>query len=561
MKSERNIVKKWLGLIVLSIFTSQFSISYANDTVYVSGSVLHDGLLDWTPVMYHSNSYLDLSVHYSRQQSESSHQTFRELRATTRLELTQWPLPGYETDFNGHGVSHLSLAAAFTWGEITVGDVYGQFGSGLILNLYEERSLGIDGALRGVKLDLTPYKGIQFTLLGGKQRRYWNCYKDHAWGWNYSRDAAFGADIELHVDQWTPAMQQHDIGLSFGGSWVTKYEADDDIRMAWGCGMYRYNLPKMVGAYNVRTELRVKDFNLLMEYARKANDPIQENGFSYRDGDALFISADYSRKGLSVLAQFKRSNNMSFRSERLRTGIAGRLNNLPVFTPQHTYALAALYPYATQYADGEMAFQGEIRYTWPRKTKMGGKYGTTLKLSAAHVRGLAAEGSWAMNTAANGEYYTDVNIELNKRISKQWWLNAMLMYQNYNQTVVEGHGSHIRSGIAILDARYQVNNNISMRGELHYLYSPDHQGQWLFALYELNLYHHWTVTGEYMYNIGGAAEATHEHFYTASLTYTHGAHHAMLGYTKTREGYNCAGGICRYVPRQEGISVNYSFTF
>ena len=140
---------------------------------------MHDGLLDWTPVMYHSNSYFDMSVHY-RNDSNRAH--FRALRASTRLELTQWPLPGFdEPGFAGHGIGHLSVAAAFDWGEITVGDVYGQFGSGLILSLYEDRALGIDGSLRGAKVDLIPYKGIHLTTLGGKQRRYWNCYTDHAW--------------------------------------------------------------------------------------------------------------------------------------------------------------------------------------------------------------------------------------------------------------------------------------------------------------------------------------------------------------------------------------------
>ena len=64
-----------------------------------------------------------------------------------------------------------------------------------------------------------------------------------------------------------------------------------------------------------------------------------------------------------------------------------------------------------------------------------------------------------------------------------------------------------------------------------------------------------------MYNIGGTAEAIHEHFYTFAATYTHGAHRVMAGYTKTQEGYHCSGGVCRYVPRQEGVSLNYEFTF
>lgn len=556
MNETREIGWIWIGLMVLTLLCYPFSYSYANDTVLVSGGIQHDGLLDWSPVKYHSNSYLDLSVHW-----HAERKTFRELRATTRLELTQWPLLGYESDFGGHGVGHLSLEAAFTWGKITIGDVYGQFGSGLILDLYEDRGIGIDGALRGAKITLEPYKGIQLQMIGGKQRRYWSCYKDHAWGWNYTRDATIGGDAEIHIEQWVPKMQALDMRWMLGGSYVSKYEAPDTIIVPQAGALYMYNLPRWVGAGDVRTEWQMKDVNLLVEYARKANDPCLDNGFSYRDGEALFISAVYSRKGFSVLAQVKRTDNMTFRSERMRTGIAGRLNHMPAFAEQHTYALAAMYPYVTQYNSGEWAFQATLRYTWPRKTKMGGKYGTTIKVSAAHIRGLAAPGSWDIDKTNEGEYYTDINIELNKRIAKRWWLNAMLMYQNYNQKIIEGHGSFIRSGIAVVDARYQVNNNISMRGELQYMYSPNYRGQWVFALYELSLYHHWMISGEWKYNIGGAAEATHEHFYTAALTYTHGAHRAMVGYTKTQEGFHCAGGVCRYVPKQEGVCASYSFTW
>lgn len=533
-------------------------LAQANDTVYVSGGLQHDGLLQIKPVAYLSNSYLDLSVHYV---NDSNNAHFRSLRATTRLELTQWPLPGYEADFKGHGVSHLSVASTFDWGEFTVGDFYGQFGSGLTLNLYEERGLGVDGALRGAKFTLNPIKGLHVTMLGGKQRRYWNCYKDRAWGWNYSRDAAMGADVELHIEQWSQTMQDNHMRLMIGGSYVSKYEAEDTIITPIDNTLYMYHFPQWVGAGEVRTEFAVKGFNLLVEYARKANDPSLENGFDYRDGDALLISTEYSRKGFSILAQIKRSDNMSFRSERLRTGIAGRLNLLPAFTQQHTYALPAHLPYATRYTDGEWAFQTEIRYTWPRKTRMGGKYGTMLKLSAAHIRGLESPGSWRIDTREEGEYYTDVNIELNKRLSKNWWLNAMLMYQTYNQLVIEGKGGLIRSGIAVVDARVRVSNNVSMRGELQYMYTPHHEGQWIFALYELNLFQRLTISGEYKYNIGYAPDAINEHFYTASATYTHGAHRVVAGYTKTKEGYSCAGGVCRYVPRQEGVCVSYSFTW
>ena len=537
-----------LGLIVLSFFVCHFVM--ANDTVYVSGGLQHDGLMEFKPVRYLSNSYFDLGVHYV---NDSNNAHFRSLYARTRLELTQWPLPGYEADFNGYGMSHLSVESAFDWGEITVGDVYGQFGSGLILNLYEDRAMGIDGALRGAKFTLMPYKGIQLTMLGGKQRRYWNCYKDHAFGWNYKRDAMMGADLELYIDQWSTKMQEKDVRLMIGGSYVSKYEAFDTILTYVDEQLYMYNLPLWVGAGDVRAKVMVKGFEALFEYATKAPDPCLENTYSYRWGNAYLASLGYSQKGLSVLVQAKLTDNMAFRSERQRIGIAGRLNHLPAFAQQHTYALASLYPYATQYSDKELAVQGEIRYTAPRKTKFGGKYGTTLKLSGSHIRVLKEQ--------QGTEAYTDVNIELNKRISKNWWLNAMLMYQAYNRTIAEGHGGLMRSGIAVVDARVRINDNVSMRGELQYLYTPHYEGQWVFALYELTLYRHWTLSGQWLYNIGYASEATNKHYYTAGLTFTYGAHRANLGYTKTREGFNCSGGICRYVPQMEGICVNYSFTF
>ncbi len=539
----------------------------------MSGSLQHDGLFPtidatsmrseprpkWAKIDHLSNNYLDLSIHYHL--NDSNKFGFQSLRASTRAELTKWALPGFEADFGGYGISHLSLAATFSWGEITIGDIYAQFGSGLVLSTYEDRSLGIDNAIRGVKISASPYKGIVLALLGGKQRRYWNCYDDHAFGWNYTQDAALGADIEWNIEEWSEYMQNKNMRLSIGGSYISKYEQNDTI-MTWiNTAPYMYRLPSWIGAGDVRVNWHMSGWDILVEYAYKANDPSLDNAFSYRHGEALLASLSYSRKGLSVLAQVKRSDNMSFRSQRMRTGIAGRLNHMPAFAQQHTYALAALYPYATQYANGEWAFQAELRYTWPRKTRFGGKYGTTLKCTAAHIRGLANEAGWAIDTKTDGEYYTDINVELNKHITKNWWLNAMVMYQTYNRHIVEGKGGLVRSSIIVVDSRVRINKNVSMRGELQYLYSPHYQGQWIFALYELSLYQCVTLSGQYMYNIGFAPEAMNEHFYTAMVTYTKGAHQLTAGYTKTREGFNCSGGVCRYVPKQEGVSMSYHFTW
>lgn len=545
----------------------------AQDTVYVSGSVQHDGLFPttditgvrstprpgWAKTDHLSNNYLDLSVHWLHQ--DGNKVGFKGLHLDTRIEMNQWPLLGYDPLFAGHGLGRLSLTADFQWGHVSAGDVYGQFGSGLILDLYENRDLGIDNSLRGAKIDVTPYKGIRLTLLGGKQRRYWNCYHDGAWGWNYRKDAAMGADLELNIGEWVPLMSEQDIDLTFGGSYVSKYEQKDTVLTIVDSKAYMYNLPHWIGAGDVRMELQAHGWDALVEYAYKANDPTLENGYSYRPGQALLLSLSYSRKGLSVLAQAKRSENMSFRSSRSETDLNGRLNLLPVFAPQHTYTLPALYPYVTQYTGGEWAFQGEVCYTWARKTRMGGRYGTTMKISAAHVQGLAGENSWLVKPGKDGVYYTDVHMELNKKITKRWTTNAMLLYIAYNRTLIEGHGETVHAGAAIWENKWQLTDQVALRNELQYLYTRQHEGQWFYTLLELNLWHRLTVTGDIEYNIGGGPEEQKEVFYSAGVAYTHGAHRLSAAYVKTSGGYNCAGGVCRYVPQEEGVKMSYEFTW
>ena len=538
---------------------------WAKDTVVVVGGIQHDGLVPLPTISegyYLSNSYLDLGVRWDHNddgENPTSALGFQSLELVTRGELTKWPLLGYDADFGGYGLSHLHVGATFNWGKITVGDVYGQFGSGMVLRLYEDRALGVDNALRGGKIEVTPYKGIYLTALGGKQRRYWNCYTDGAWGWNYKQDAVLGANLELGLQEWIPQLQEAGANLSIGGSYVSKYQAKDTIIFIDPNAMqaYMYNLPAWVGAGSVRAQLQMKGWNAMVEYAYKANDPSILNDYSYKHGEALLMSLSYSQKGLAILAQAKRSNNMSLRSDRQANLMAGTINHMPPFATQHTYMLASLYPYGTEKTANEWAFQGEVRYTWKRGTAMGGKYGTTLKLNASHIRGTSD--TWFGMTEE--PYYTDVNLELNKKLTKEWYIGAMAMYQTYNKRVVEGHGDLVRAGIGVVEAKYAVNKKVQMRAELQYLYTKQDEGQWVAALYELSLWRQLVLSGQWMYNIGYAHEATNEHYYTVAATYTHGAHRVMAGYTKTREGYNCSGGICRYVPKQQGITLIYNFTW
>lgn len=484
----------------------------------------------------------------------------RYVDAGARLEFTQFPLPGFEPEFQGWGVPHIYIKGKLQGAELTVGDMYDQFGSGLIFRTYEERSLGIDNALRGTRLNLTAIPGVQWKVLGGVQRTYWN--------WNRKAWVA-GTDAEMNIDHYSTAMQERGITWMVGGSYALKHEADEDIIVP-GTNL-RLNLPTNIGAFDVRSRFQMGNYSLLAEYARKGQDPSFDNGYTYHKGQALMLSGSYSTRGLAILLQAKRSDNMAYRSQRSREGMAAYINHMPAFAYQHTYALPALYPYATQNADGEWAFQGEASYTFKRKTTLGGKYGTKVKFNMSHIRALdkhpveMSHGTLMGTDGYTGSffkmgkelYYQDINLQLEKRITKDFKLNAMYMNQHYNQTVVEGEGGMIRSHIAVLEGQYKINSRYTLRSELQYLSTRQDEGDWCYALVELSALPYLMFTVSDMWNCG----VTNLHYYMGSVTFNYEAHRLMLSYGRTRAGFNCAGGVCRYVPASRGVQLSYNYNF
>ena len=521
---------------------------------------------------YVSNSYLDLSL------------SSQYVTAGARLELLHCPLPGFEDGFAGGGLPNVYVTGKYKWFEATVGNVYDQFGSGLIFRAYEDRPLGVDNSLRGARFVFTPYKGIRLKALGGMQRKYFNYGMDNAFGFDYSQGAVMGADLELNIDEWSKAMQDGGYNLLFGASYVSKYDPDEVLQPS---PLYKLNLPQFVGAGDVRLRFQKGGWNALVEYAYKANDPSADNGYIYKPGTAAMMSLSYSQRGMSFLLQAKRSENMSFRSDRTGSGIGGFINHMPAFSMTHTYALAAMYPYATQYgtpaARGEWAFQAEARYTFKRKTPMGGKYGTSFRLNGTYIRGIKANPLEANATGTlqgtNGyespffamgdeTYYLDVHLEFAKKFTKTFSMTALYMFQQYNQAIVEGHGFDssfkgsrpadiVNSHIAIAELKYKPSKNIGMRGELQYLFTRQDRGQWVYALYEISLFQQAMIEISDLYN----ADATKQHYYKVAASYNWGTHRVQLSYGRTRAGYNCSGGVCRYVPASKGLALSYSVSF
>jgi hypothetical protein len=154
-------------------------------------------------------------------------------------------------------------------------------------------------------------------------------------------------------------------------------------------------------------------------------------------------------------------------------------------------------------------------------------------------------------------YYQDINLQVEKKVTKDLKLNAMYMNQHYNKTVVEGEGDMIHSHIAVLEGQYKINSRYTLRSELQYLSTRQDEGDWCYALVELSALPYLMFTVSDMWNCG----ETNLHYYMGSVTFNYNAHRLMLSYGRTRAGFNCAGGVCRYVPASRGVQLSYNYNF
>lgn len=553
-------------LLVLALLSAPLSVSAQENggetasakRIAISGSIQSDNLIptgkqdDGSNEDFRSNTYVDLNA------------TSRYVDAGLRFEYLDHPLPGFENDFKGWGVPFFYVKGKLKNIELTAGTFYEQFGSGFVLRTYEERSLGIDNSLLGGRIVTTPFKGVQLKAVTGEQRRYWA--HNNSW--------ITGGDIELNLDEWFPSMQNHGTRLMLGGSWVNNHEkaSHDEI---FADPTHRLVLPENVNAWDVRMAFNHGPWDWLAEYAYKTQDPLASNGWIYRPGYVAMLSGSYSKKGFSLLAQAKRSVNFDFRSRRAELGTSSEINHLPAFTLDQTYSLPAMYPYAT-HPGGEWAYQVQAGYKFKRNTALGGRYGMNLKLNFSHVHAIdqnqhsltdaqgtvySGPGSYGYGSAfwkwGKETYYQDFNVQMERRITRDFKLVLMYMNQLYNKTVIEGEGGMVHSDIFVGDALFTLSPKTRLRTELQYLATKDDKGDWLFALAELSLVPHWMITVSDQYNSG----ETNQHYWLTAVTYNVKAHRIQLGWGRTRAGFNCSGGVCRYVPETKGFTLSYNYNF
>lgn len=518
---------------------------------------------------FHGNTYLDGSL------------SNRYLRFDVGLEEMSLPLPGFE-DNRGRGLSHLALSARYRGFDVRLGDYYTQFGSGMLLRTYRDENLGIDNALRGLYAGYTHSRWGAARLLVGQPRRYFDrdlippFNEDKHFLLNRTRGWVYAGDYEVDLAKSLGMWQGQGRSLSLGASYVIKDEAETNLSRTMTFdgrqGTYQVRQPRRVHGWSLRGHYASGGLELMLEHAQKGQDPTEGNSYTYGKGMSTMLTSTYTAGRTTMLLGLRRSENFDFRASRRESGTALRLNHLLPFTQQQTYALAALYPYATQPL-GEWALQSEWRYRFLKNTALGGKYGSSLRLGLSYVRGLDKSDK-LLHTSSDmyGEdtprssffglgqlYFYDANIEYSRKVSRNYSFNLTYLHQAYNQEVIEGHADYepmLYSHILVYEGKHKLSKKVSLRTELQYLHSRQGERDWLYGMAEVTLLPSFVFSVSDQWNVG----RTGRHYYLLSATSTFGAHRVQLSWGSTRAGINCSGGVCRVVPETHGFNLSYAVT-
>ena len=542
---------KKLDIFFISLFLSfyaltQNNLSFSGD-LQISGQTFQEDLLIGAEKRDPNlNSYLNLSLDYKNY-----------LRIGTRLELHKNPIPGFE-NYEGEGIAHKFIQFQKWNFDVTIGNFYDQFGSGILFRSYFDPNLGIDNSVNGARVKYKPSSGIDLTAIIGKQRNYWDL----------GEGIIRGFDTQIYLNDYL--FKKSTTIVNLGGSFVTKYQKDNDPF---------FILPENVGAWSGRININKGGWSFESEYAHKINDPSFTNNYIYKNGNSIIVSGSYSQKGLGLVLSGKRVDNMNFRSDRDATLQQLNINFLTSLNKQQSYSLATIYPYVTQ-PNGEIGMQFDCFYKIPKKSKLGGKYGTELNFNFSNcfsinkinptdseLIGQPGTLGYESNFFEFGDekLFQEININIKKKINKQLKLQTTYINLFNNdkflkaQKLLEG-GAHekIFSNIFILESEYKLKPRYTIKSELQHLQTKQHLGNWGMGLIEANLKNIFFSIQD-LYNYGNPTSPTH--YYSVTTGFIKNSHRIELRYGKVRAGLFCVGGICREVPASNGFSINITSSF
>lgn len=466
------------------------------------------------------------------------------------------PLDSYSDQGIGRWYVHKKINRL----DIRGGYIYDQIGSGIIFRAFEQRPLLIDNALFGVVLGYDINENWRVKALSGRQKQLFDLY---------------GATIRgLSIDGYIQAgTEDRPITFAPGFGVVSRGFDDETVNsvveaVSTYTAVDRFNPQYNSYAFSLYNTLSAGSFSWYLEGAYKTrdiyNDPLAErvlfNGnltqgkLVNKPGYVLYSSLSYAGSGLGIVAEVKRTESFTFRTDPFVQLNRGMVNFLPPMTRVNTYRLTARYQAATQEL-GEMAFQIDARYKFNKKWSANVNFSNITDLD---------------NQLLYREIYTEVLYKPNRT----WQILGGIQRQEYNQELYE-----VKPGVPMLETitpyvefLYRFSRKKAIRTEFQYMSTKQDYGSWLFGLAEFTVAPHWTFTVSDMFNFdprkkensGTLKPGEKEkaiHFPRFDVFYTYKTNRFSLSYVKQVEGVVCTGGICRLEPAFSGVKMTVNSTF
>lgn len=443
---------------------------------------------------------------------------------------------------------------------VRLGDIYDQFGNGLIFRAYEDRALAFNNSLLGGRAYYNLNDVVSIKAVAGMPRLY-NVRSEN---WVYGTDLIFTLSEMMG---WNSGI------LALEGSYVGRY--DSDLGELGLLGIEDKGLNMVSGRINFERS----GFSLRGEYAAKLNEdlysPVQEPD----KGNVIFVDLGYNYKRFSASASFRRMENMTTAIDNRMQGIGGGnvMSYIPLLTRQHTYSLANLNPYrgSSVHTGGEVGGQIDLYYSL-RNPKVRGKY-WNFHVNLSLFNTLDHE-TFTMIEGRN--VWRDFNFDIERQWNKKLKTTFLYSYQRWDEEInhfdaQEAH--YCTSHIFVGDVTYKFNKKHSVRVEAQYLSSNDYEGDWVAGAIEYNFAPKFSIYASDMWNFEPMKDGMYGnyymdvdtfefdhhllHYYQVGASYTHNSLRVQLSYGRNRAGYVCSGGVCRFQPAFTGANLAMTYSF
>ena len=456
-------------------------------------------------------------------------------------------------------ISTFSIDFNTTNFNFTLGTLYEQFGSGILLRTWEDRQLGINNSLWGIRSSYNK-DNLSFVLLGGYQKK----------ANTISEGKVFGFDSEFVVYDDKNSFRNLILGLSYLG----RLEAPHYVS---------YPFEDLTNSFSGRIDYNSNNFYMNYEYAYKTKDGVVKfNSVSetfVKNGNAHLINIGLIKDGLGLDFTFRRLENMGFYSERVEFGspyFETTLNYLPALTKQHDYLLTNINVYQSQpnisFQDpslmkaGEIGFQLDAYYNIKKETFIGGKYGTKISLNISKWNNLKGNydydnEDYDLDLLGFGEkYFSEQSLEIRKKWTNSFSNIILFVNRYYNKRFVEEKVGEINSKIIVFDNTLKLSGEKSTRFEIQHLFTEDDKKNWFGYGIEYNFNYNFSAYFNSIINYENEIE-NNPTYSNIGVSYSKNASKFMVSYGKQRGGLMCYGGVCRYVPEFKGLSFSIITSF